>query len=44
MVKNIFIGIALLFSIFSYSQKEIYELRTYELNFGKSTNILYDYI
>jgi len=44
MVKNIFIGIALLLSTFSYSQKEIYELRTYELNFGKSTNILYDYI
>ena len=44
MVKNIFIGIALLFSTFSYSQKEIYELRTYELNFGKSADILYYYI
>lgn len=44
MVKNIFIGIALLFSTFSYSQKEIYELRTYELNFGKPADILYDYI
>ena len=44
MVKNIFIGIALLFSTFSYSQKEIYELRTYELNFGKSADILYNYI
>ncbi len=44
MRKNILIGIVLLFSAFSYSQKEIYELRTYELNFDKSVNILYDYI
>lgn len=44
MLKNLFIGIALLFSTFIYSQKEIYELRTYELNFGKSANLLYDYI
>jgi hypothetical protein len=44
MVRNIFIRIVLLFSAFSYSQKEIYELRTYELNFGKSADILYNYI
>ncbi|MFH6767569.1 NIPSNAP family protein [Gaetbulibacter aquiaggeris] len=44
MAKKIFIGIALLFFTFSYSQKEFYELRTYELNFGKSANLLYDYI
>ena len=44
MIKTIFFIITCLLSTFSYSQKEIYELRTYELNFGKPASVLYDYI
>ncbi|MCF8274243.1 MAG: NIPSNAP family protein [Flavobacteriaceae bacterium] len=43
MIKTIFFGMVCLLSTLSYSQKEIYELRTYQLNFGKPASILYNY-
>ncbi len=43
MIKKITLGIALLLCAFGFSQKEIYELREYELKFGPA-NVLHDYI
>lgn len=43
MIKKIILMFALLFSISISAQKEMYELRVYELKFGVSENILHDY-
>lgn len=43
-MRKTFLIISILFCSFSFGQKEVYELRTYELNFGKPANILFDYI
>ena len=43
MVKMFVLVFALLFSISIYAQKEMYELRVYELKFGKPTQILHNY-
>lgn len=43
-MRKTFLIISILFCSFSFGQKEVYELRTYELNFGKPADVLYDYI
>jgi len=43
MVKMFVLVFALLFSISIFAQKELYELRVYELKFGKPTQILHNY-
>lgn len=43
MIKRILLTFTLLFSVLIYAQKEMYELRVYELKFGKPENVLHDY-
>ena len=43
-MKKSFLVLLLMFGSFVYSQNELYELRTYELNFGKSPKVFYSYI
>ena len=44
MIKKIIFILALLCSTVFYAQREMYELRVYELKFGKPENVLHDYI
>ena len=43
MIKKITIGIVLLLGTLGFGQNEIYEVREYELKFGKSATVLHDY-
>jgi hypothetical protein len=43
MVKKFVLVLALLLSVSIFAQKEMYELRVYELKFGKPANILHNY-
>ena len=43
MVKKFVLVLALLLSISIFAQNEMYELRVYELKFGKPANILHNY-
>ena len=43
MFKKITLGIVLLLGTLGFSQNEIYEVREYELKFGKSATVLHDY-
>ena len=44
MIKKIVLILTLLYSTVFYAQREMYELRIYELKFGKPENVLHDYI
>lgn len=44
MIKKLFLVFALLFCITISAQKEMYEIRVYELKFGKPEKVLHDYI
>lgn len=44
MKKHILIGCLSLFSFISVGQEQVYELRTYELNFFKSADLLHRYL
>ena len=43
-MKKYILLLSVLLSSFVYSQNEMYELRVYELNFGKSPKVFYNYI
>lgn len=43
-MKTKILMLLLIFSSFTYGQNELYELRVYDLNFGKSPNGFYGYI
>ena len=43
-MKKVLLVISFLFSTLSFAQKEIYELRIYELKFDKPASILYNYL
>ena len=44
MMKKFLFGALLLFSVLTFGQKEIYELRAYDLKFGTSAKTLYNYL
>ncbi|WP_297795740.1 NIPSNAP family protein [uncultured Eudoraea sp.] len=44
MFRNLIIGLILLSGTLGFAQKEIYELREYELKFGKPAQVLHDYL
>jgi hypothetical protein len=44
MIKKFVLVLTLLLSISIFAQKEMYELRVYELKFGKPEKVLHDYI
>ena len=44
MIKRFVLVFTLLLSISIFAQKEMYELRVYELKFGKPEKVLHDYI
>jgi len=44
MIKKTILILTLLWSMVFYAQKEMYELRVYEMKFDKPANILHDYI